>query len=123
MARHTRRREFITLIGGAVAWPLAARAQQPNRVRRIGVLLAYPETDQKAQSWVSAFRGELGKLGWAEGTCWAVLVQSDPFLNSQPNKIVALAARHGIPAIYQWRDFVVAGGLMSYGTVLADAYR
>jgi putative tryptophan/tyrosine transport system substrate-binding protein len=53
----------------------------------------------------------------------AVLVQSDPFLNSQPSKIVALAARHGIPAIYQWRDFVVAGGLMSYGTVLADAYR
>jgi putative ABC transport system substrate-binding protein len=52
-----------------------------------------------------------------------VLVQSDPFFNSQPNKIVALAARHAIPAIYQFRNFVVAGGLMSYGTVLADAYR
>jgi putative ABC transport system substrate-binding protein len=53
----------------------------------------------------------------------AVLVQSDPLLNSKPNKIVALAARHAIPAIYQFRNFVAAGGLMSYGTVLTDAYR
>jgi putative tryptophan/tyrosine transport system substrate-binding protein len=64
-----RRRELITLVGGAAAtWPLAARAQQPNRVRRIGVLLAYRESDQNAPSWVSAFRQELGKLGWAEGS-------------------------------------------------------
>jgi putative ABC transport system substrate-binding protein len=64
-----RRREFITVLGGAaVVSSFAARAQQPNRVRRIGVLLAYLESDHDAQSWVSAFRQELGKLGWVEGS-------------------------------------------------------
>jgi putative ABC transport system substrate-binding protein len=62
-----RRREFITLIGGAVALPLAARAQQPERVRRIGVLMGYAENDWEAQAWVAAFREALQKLGWTEG--------------------------------------------------------
>src|SRR6516162_4891904 len=63
-----RRREFIKLLGGAAtAWPLAARAQQPNRVRQIGVLLGYRESDHDAQSWVSAFKQELGRVGWGEG--------------------------------------------------------
>jgi putative ABC transport system substrate-binding protein len=53
----------------------------------------------------------------------ALLVQSDPFFNGNPAKIVGLAAQHAIPAVYQFRDFPVAGGLMSYGTLLADAYR
>jgi putative ABC transport system substrate-binding protein len=53
----------------------------------------------------------------------ALLVQSDPFFNARPDKIVALATRYAIPAIYQWRDFPAAGGLMSYGTDLADAHR
>jgi len=63
-----RRREFISLIGGAAAWPLAARAQQPDRMRLIGVLMGYPESDQAAQSWLAAFRGALPKLGWTEGS-------------------------------------------------------
>jgi putative tryptophan/tyrosine transport system substrate-binding protein len=62
-----RRREFITLLGGAAAWPLAARAQQPDRMRLIGVLMAYAESDSTAQSWLAAFRAALGKLGWTEG--------------------------------------------------------
>jgi len=62
-----KRREFITLLGGAAAWPLAARAQQGERVRRIGVLMAYAESDAEAQAWVAAFRDGLQKLGWTEG--------------------------------------------------------
>src|SRR5260370_34263887 len=64
-----RRRDFITLLGGAaVGWPLAARAQQPDRMRLIGVLMAYAESDSTAQSWLAAFRAALAKLGWTEGS-------------------------------------------------------
>jgi len=61
-----RRREFITLIGGAAAWPLAARAQQPDRMRRIGVLMNLAERDPEGQARIAAFREGLGKLGWTE---------------------------------------------------------
>ena len=62
------RREFITLIGGAaVAWPLAARAQQPDQVRRIGVLMSVPESDPEAQVWLGAFDEGLQQLGWTTG--------------------------------------------------------
>ena len=62
-----RRREFMSLVGGAATWPLTARAQQPDRIRRIGVLIAFAESDHEAQSWVAALREELRKLGWTDG--------------------------------------------------------
>src|SRR5476649_724440 len=61
-----RRREFITLLGGAaVAWPLAARAQQPERMRRVGVLT--PKPDLVDRNDVAAFTNEFQRLGWEEG--------------------------------------------------------
>src|SRR3954453_7224590 len=62
-----RRRGFITLLGGAAAWPLAARGQQPGQVRRIGILMPYPNSDGESQSYVRAFRQEFARLGWSEG--------------------------------------------------------
>ena len=68
MHRQWQRREFITLLGGAtVAWPLAARAQQPERVRRIGIILPTAADDAKYQAWVGAFHQALALLGWSIG--------------------------------------------------------
>ena len=53
----------------------------------------------------------------------ALLVGADPFFNGRRDQIVTLATRHAIPAIFEQREFAVAGGLMSYGTSIADAYR
>jgi putative ABC transport system substrate-binding protein len=62
------RREFITLLGGvAASWPIAARAQQPDRMRRIGVLMGFAESDRDTQSGLAALREELRNLGWTEG--------------------------------------------------------
>jgi putative ABC transport system substrate-binding protein len=63
----TTRREFIPLLGGAAAWPLAAGAQQGNRVRRIGVLMPYDETDPLRKTYVSPFTQALTGLGWTDG--------------------------------------------------------
>ena len=62
-----RRREFITLLGGAAAWPLAARAQQREQVRRIGVLVPYTADDAEVQARVGAFLQELQQSGWTIG--------------------------------------------------------
>jgi putative ABC transport system substrate-binding protein len=62
-----RRRDFLTLVGGAAAWPVAARAQQPERMRRIGVLSNISESDPEAQSMVKALHQGLRQLGWVNG--------------------------------------------------------
>jgi putative tryptophan/tyrosine transport system substrate-binding protein len=84
-----KRREFITLLGGgAAAWPLAARAQQPDRMWRVGLLMGYPEGDAEGQASAAAFQQHLQELGWAEGrnikidTRWA---------GSDPNKAQTFA--------------------------------
>jgi putative tryptophan/tyrosine transport system substrate-binding protein len=69
MASYIGRRKFLATLGGAAAaWPLAARAQQGERIRRIGVLMAYAESDPEGQVWVAAFREGLQNLGWTEGS-------------------------------------------------------
>jgi putative ABC transport system substrate-binding protein len=116
-----RRRDFITLIGGATAWPLAARAQQLDVVRRIGVLTGFAESDREGQAFVAAFREGLQKLGWVEGRNiridyrWAALdtdlmqrfakelvaLQPDLILTqSTPAAAAMLQQTHTIPIVF-----------------------
>jgi putative tryptophan/tyrosine transport system substrate-binding protein len=117
-----KRREFITLLGCAAAWPLAARAQQGERMRQIGVLMAYAESDREGgQALIAAFREGLQKLGWAEGqniridTRWAVsdveamqrfaneliALQPDLILSGNtPTTASLLQQTHTIPIIF-----------------------
>jgi putative tryptophan/tyrosine transport system substrate-binding protein len=62
-----KRREFIGLLGGAAVWPIGARAQQSERVRRVGVLVASAADDSQFQTWVGAFLQALAQLGWIDG--------------------------------------------------------
>src|SRR6266511_2281915 len=68
LSRHTKRRDFISLLGGtAVAWPLAAHAQPGERMRRIGVVAALPADDPEWQARLAAFHQGLQELGWTVG--------------------------------------------------------
>src|SRR6478672_8210850 len=68
MASHIERREFLATLGGAAtAWPLAVRAQQPKRMRRIGVLLTLGVSDPEVKASLTAFQEGLQQLGWAQG--------------------------------------------------------
>src|SRR5215469_2441756 len=77
-----KRREVIALLGGAAAWPLAVRAQQPDGMRLIGVLMGGMENDPVWQSRLAAFRGALAKLGWTEASNLRIEVRwcADPVL-------------------------------------------
>ena len=129
------RREFIALLGGAaVAWPLAARAQQPDGIRRIGVLMAFAEGDPGGQARVAAFREGLQKLGWAEGrnvrvdTRWAtadvasiqrsakelVALQPDLILsNSTPTTAALLQQTRTIPIVFAVVSDPVGSGFVA----------
>jgi hypothetical protein len=66
-----RRREFISLLGGAAVWPLGARGQQTDRIRRIGVLSQFPESEARAKT--TAFQERMQELGWIEGRTSATI--------------------------------------------------
>ena len=83
-----RRREFITLVGGAATWPLAGRAQQRERMRRLGVLMLNDENDPVTKSFVSAFTQALADLGWTDGRNVRIDLR---WLGDDNNRIRALA--------------------------------
>jgi hypothetical protein len=72
------RREFITLLGGAVAWPLAARAQSSDRMRRLGVLMGYAESDPEAKGFFAGFMQTLADLGGIDGRNLQMIVRWAP---------------------------------------------
>ena len=61
------RREVLTLLGSAVAWPLSAHAQAPGRTARFGVLMSFAENDSEGQGWLKALLQGLKDLGWTDG--------------------------------------------------------
>jgi len=129
-----RRREFITFVGGsAVAWPLAARAQQPSPLRRVAVLQTLAENDLEGQSWVNALKQGLAVLGWTDGLTirldvrWgggdANLIQrfAKELVDLHPDVIVAVATpsamafrqeTHTIPIVFTSVTDPVAQGLV-----------
>ena len=128
-----KRREFITLLGGAAAaWPITARAQQPERMRRIGVLLNAAADDLKFQTWVEAFLQGLGQLGWTVGrnvridTRWAMTAaeirkHAAELVAFAPDVILAHGAVTVVPLLQATRTvpivFPVAGDPVAAGLV------
>jgi putative ABC transport system substrate-binding protein len=106
-----RRREFITVLGSVAAWPLAARAQQPDRMRRIGVLLPATADDAEYQPRIGAFLQELAQLGWSIGRNvrielrWASAKAAN--IRNHAAELVALAP-----------DVIVAHGTATVGPLL-----
>jgi putative ABC transport system substrate-binding protein len=129
-----RRREFITLLGGAVApWPLAAWGQQGEQMRRIGVLLGATADDMEFQAWVGAFRQALQELGWIDGrnvridTHWAtfnvagIRKHAEELAALAPDVILApgastvgplLQATRTVPIVFPIMADPVAGGFV-----------
>src|SRR5215831_15973721 len=111
LSRHTRRRQFITLLGGAAAWPVVAWAQQLERVRRVGVLLPADSNDAQFQTWVGAFLQGLALSGWTIGrnvridTRWATANAAD--IRRHAAELVALAP-----------DVILAHGAAVIGALL-----
>jgi putative ABC transport system substrate-binding protein len=124
-----RRREFIAALGGAASWPLAARAQQRDRARRIGVLTGSDENDPAAKLRLSAFTQALAGLGWTDGRNarmdfrWGggdinrIKALAQELVGLQPDIILV----NGSPAtVALQRETRTNGGLLSYGVDRVD---
>jgi putative ABC transport system substrate-binding protein len=129
-----RRRNFIKVIGGTLALPLAARAQTPDVTKRIGVLSPYPESDKPLQAQLALFRSALGQFGWSEGHNlridyrWAggdmdqfaplarELVELRPdalFVRAMPGAVAAMRATRTIPIVFVVVTDPVGDGLVT----------
>ena len=84
-----RRREFITLLGGAATWSLTARAQQSDRMRRVGILMPLGESDLESRRRVVTFSQMLRQIGWIEGQ---TIIFEKRFADGDPKRLPALAA-------------------------------
>ena len=115
-----RRRAFIALLGGAAAWPLAARAQQsgplPATARAVGISIEVIEVRDLGN--LDAVAAQVMRAN-VQG----LLVGAAPFWIQGRTEVAAMAARLKLPAVYSWREFADAGGLMSYGPSLPETYR
>jgi putative ABC transport system substrate-binding protein len=130
-----RRRDFVALLGGAsAAWPMAARAQQQERMRRVGVLMGFAENDEVWQSYLASFKQRLQDLGWTEGrnlriyyrfagdntertrTAAEELVALAPdliFVSTNPALSAVMQATRNIPIVFTWVSDSVGSGFVA----------
>src|SRR5262249_53516264 len=115
------RRKLLAVLGGAAAWPVAARGQQAERMRRIGVLMIGVQLLVVNASGPDDFGAAFAEI--SERRAAAVSVSTDPLFTSYRDRIIALAARHGIPTAHFQRRAAIQGALASYGPDAAEAGR
>jgi putative ABC transport system substrate-binding protein len=129
-----RRRDLAKVIAGAAVWPIAARAQQPGRMKRIGVLSSLAETDPEAQAWDAAFRTRLIELQWIDGRNvhfdyrWGagsvdrMRLSAQELVRLNPDVLVSIstpataalqAATRAIPIVFAWVSDPVGSGFVS----------
>ena len=105
------RREFISLLGGAAAWPVAVQAQHGERVPRIGVLVGFAENDPLAEAHIATFRQGLQELGWREGT-----IRNDVrFAGADPDRMRAYATE----LVGTAPDVILAQDYTGHGSTVA----
>jgi putative ABC transport system substrate-binding protein len=129
-----KRREFITLVGGAAAWPFAAHAQRSERIRRVGVIMGFAEDDEVWQTYLATFRQGLQELGWTEGRNirfdYRFTGESEERMRSMAEELVTLApdailvstnsvvaaalkATRSTPIVFTWVSDPVGSGFVS----------